>query len=185
MVALRLVLAHQANLLPVILLLALYTLLYALEPWLSSRSDRQKFVYFPLQTITVIALSSLRPFSDMSAVLYVPLCLQVLRGFSRRTAAIWLIFYTALIGATLLLNMEWVAGLALFLLFIAVGAFIISYDLLYSRTQADQAESQRLLADLQSAHRELQEHASQAEELAAARRAQPAGAANCTTRSAR
>ena len=46
---------------------------------------------------------------------------------------------------------------------------MISYDFLYSRTQADQAESQRLLADLQSAHQQLQEYAAQAEELAAAR----------------
>ena len=46
---------------------------------------------------------------------------------------------------------------------------VISYDLLYARTQADQTESQTLLAELQQAHHELQEHAAQAEELAAAR----------------
>jgi len=60
-------------------------------------------------------------------------------------------------------------GLALLLLNIAMGTFIISYDALYLRTQADQAESQRLLTDLQSAHQKLQEQAAQAEELAAAR----------------
>ena len=46
---------------------------------------------------------------------------------------------------------------------------LISYDYLYSRTQADQAESQRLLTDLRSAHAKLQEYAAQAEELAAVR----------------
>ncbi len=46
---------------------------------------------------------------------------------------------------------------------------MISYDLLYARTQADQTESQTLLAELQQAHHELQEHAAQAEELPAAR----------------
>jgi len=41
--------------------------------------------------------------------------------------------------------------------------------LLYARTQADQAESQVLLAELQQAHQKLQEYAAQAKELAAAR----------------
>ena len=60
-------------------------------------------------------------------------------------------------------------GLALVLLFLAVCAFLISFDLLYLRTQADQAESQRLLAELQFAHQKLQEYAEQVQELAAAR----------------
>jgi signal transduction histidine kinase len=46
---------------------------------------------------------------------------------------------------------------------------LISYDFLYLQTLADQAKSERLLADLQSAHQKLQEQTAQAEELAAAR----------------
>jgi signal transduction histidine kinase len=65
--------------------------------------------------------------------------------------------------------MGWPEGFALLLLNLATGTFLISYDFLYLRTQADQAESQQLLANLQSAHRKLQEYAAQAEELAAAR----------------
>jgi signal transduction histidine kinase len=68
-----------------------------------------------------------------------------------------------------MVGLGWLEGLALVMLFLAVCAFLISYDFLYSRTQADQAESQRLLADLQFAHQKLQEYAAQAEELAAAR----------------
>jgi signal transduction histidine kinase len=65
--------------------------------------------------------------------------------------------------------MGWAAGLAFALLLIAGGGFVLSYELLYSRTQADKARSQALLADLEQAHKELQEHAAQVEELAAAR----------------
>jgi len=150
-------------------LLAAYALLYTTEPWLSIRLRRYEFFYFPTQTIIVLVLANLRPFTDMSCPLYVPLCIQVLRAFSRRAASIWLTFYVVLLIVTLLLGMGWLAGLALILLYLAVCAFLISYDFLYSRTQADQAESQRLLADLQSAHQKLQEYAAQAEELAAAR----------------
>ncbi len=168
-VALRLALLHRPNLLAPILLLAIYSVLYSLEPWLSSHIGWQRFLYFPLQTGIVIALSNLRPFLDVPSALYVPLGIQVVRTFPRRTAAAWLILYAVLMGATLLLGMPWAEGLALLLLNLAVAAFLISYDLLYSRMQADQAESQRLLTALQSAHQQLQEYASQAEELAAAR----------------
>jgi signal transduction histidine kinase len=150
-------------------LLAAYALLYITEPWLSIRWRLFQYVYFPLQTVLVLALTDLRPFTDISSLLYVPLCMQTLRTFSRRAATIWIFFYVILLAVTVMLGMGWLEGLALFLLDLAVCAFIISYDLLYSRTQADRAESQRLLADLQTTHSKLQEYAAQAEELAAAR----------------
>jgi signal transduction histidine kinase len=160
---------EQGNLIFVTSLLAIYLLLYILEPWLSFRLRWVKFLYFPLQTCVVIALTNLRPFTDVSSLLYIPLCIQVTRAFSRGVAMIWLLVYVALLSLTLMLGLGWLEGLALVLLFLAVCAFLISYDLLYSRTQADQAQSQRLLADLQSAHQKLQEYAGQVEELAAAR----------------
>ena len=82
--ALRLALFYRPDLLIPILLIAIYTLLYASEPWLSSRIHWYRFVYFPVQTGVVIALSNLRPFTDFSSTLYIPLCIQVLRGFPRR-----------------------------------------------------------------------------------------------------
>jgi signal transduction histidine kinase len=81
----------------------------------------------------------------------------------------WTILFVILLGITLIPGMGLWEGLALILLNLAMGTFLISYDFLYSRTQADRAESQRLLVNLQSAHQKLQEQAAQAEELAAAR----------------
>lgn len=150
-------------------LLAAYALLYTTEPWLSIHWLWYRGLYFPMQTILVLALTALRPFTDISSLLYVPLCMQAVRIFSRRIATILLIFYVLLLTVTVMLGMGWLEGLALTLLDLAVCGFIISYDFLYSRTQADQVESQRLLADLQTAHVRLQEYAAQAEELAAAR----------------
>ena len=153
----------------VIALLALYTLLYSLEPWLSLHLSWQTYLYFPVQTFLVIALTSLRPFTDISCLLYVPLSIQILRKFPLRTASIWLVLYLTLLALTLMLGLGWLAGLALVLLYLAVCTFLASYDFLFLRTQADQAKSQHLLADLQTAHRKLQEYAAQAQELAAAR----------------
>jgi signal transduction histidine kinase len=159
----------QVSLVWVISLLAVYGLLYVLEPWLSLRFRWYRFLYFPLQTCTVIALTNLRPFTDVSSLLYVPLCIQVMRAFSRRVAMVWLIFYVALLTLNLMLGLGWLEGLALVLLFLAVCAFLVSFDLLYLRTQADQAESQNFLADLQSAHQKLQDYAVQVKELSATR----------------
>jgi signal transduction histidine kinase len=170
-VALRAMLFYQGqwSLALVLLLIFLYAILYSLEPWLSRHVRWHTIIYFPLQTILVIVLSHLRPFLDFHTILYFPLCIQVFRTFARRTAIYWTILFVILLGSTLLPNMPIFEGLALFLLNLATGLFMISYDFLYLRMQADQVESQRLLADLQSAHQKLQEQAAQMEELAAAR----------------
>ncbi len=159
----------QPSLISAISFLSLYGLAYILEPWFSSRFRWPRVIYFPLQTGLVFALSCLHPFTDFSNLLYVPLCVQALRVFSRRVAIVWILLDTALLSVTLLQGMGWSEGLALISLYLAVSAFFISYDFLYSRTQADQAESQNLLADLQDAHQKLQEYAVQANELAVAR----------------
>ena len=157
------------TLLKMALLLTAYAVLYGTEPCLSKRFGKFGFLYFPVQTSLALALTNLRPFLDVFCLVYVPLCLQAFHAFPRRTANWYAAFYAVLLAATLLFGMGWVEGLALVLLYFAVFAFLISYDFLYSRRQADQAESQRLLADLQTAHQKLKEYAAQAQELSAAR----------------
>lgn len=150
-------------------LILLYTLLYALEPRLSGQFRWHKSLYLSIQTAIVVVLTTLQPFTDITCLLYVPLSIQVLRVFSGKTALVWMMIYIFLLSLTLMFGLGWLQGLALILLYIAVCAFVASYDFLYYRTQADQARSEQLLNDLVAAHRKLQEYAAQAEELAAAR----------------
>jgi len=152
-----------------IILLAVWGLLYAVEPLLSTHLRWFRWLYFPLQTALALALANLRPFFDLTNILYIPLSVQVLHVFPRRAASAWLILFAVLLCVTLILGLGWAAGLALGLTILAASGFLVSYDILYARTQADQAESQALLAELQQAHQRLQEHAAQAEELAMAR----------------
>ena len=152
-----------------VLLIATYTLLYTLEPWLSKRFLEYTWFYLPLQTAIVVILSNLRPFLDFQTLLYFPLWIQVCRTFSRQVAVSWLVFFVVLLGLTLIPGLGLWQGLAFILLMLASGSFLISYDFLYSRTQANQAESRRLLAELQMAHQKLQEQTTQVDELAAAR----------------
>ena len=160
---------HQPNLVLVLLLIASYALFYTQEPWLSKRFPGHGWLYLPLQTTIVVILSNQRPFLDFQALLYFPLWVQAFRTFSRRAAVSWLILSTVLLGMSLIPGIGLLEGLAFILLMLASGTFLISYDFLYCRTQADQTESQRLLANLQSAHKQLLEQAAQTEELAAAR----------------
>jgi len=160
---------NQSNLVLVISLIAAFSLLYGLEPWLSKHFSWHTYLYFPLQSALVITLSHLHPFLDFHTVLYFPLCIQVFRAFTPQIAIGWSLFFVFLMGITLIPGMGLFEGLALVLLNIATGTFMISYDFLYWRTQTSQEESQRLLADLQAAHRKLQDYAAQAQELAAAR----------------
>jgi signal transduction histidine kinase len=168
--AMRVVLFYQGEAcLIAATLLAVYGLLYALEPVLSVPVPWFRFAYFPVQTVLVLTLSNLRPILDFTNVLYIPLSVQTLHAFPRRAAWTWMVLFVALFTITLGQGVGWPAGLALSLLFLAGGAFLISYDLLYTRIQADQARSEALLADLEQAHRTLQDYAAQAEELTAAR----------------
>lgn len=170
-VALRAILFYQgqSRLAVVLVLILLYAILYSLEPWLSRVVPRYRTFYFPLQTTLVLVLSNLRPFLDFHTVLYFPLCIQAFRTFSRRAGIQWTAIFTILLGITLLSNMDLFEGLALFLLNIATGVFLVSYDFLYLHMQSEQWESHLLLEDLQSAHEKLQEQAAQMEELAVAR----------------
>jgi signal transduction histidine kinase len=170
-VALRAVLFYQGQpqLVVALLLVAAHGLVYAVALLLPARFDRFRLLYFPLQTALVLAVTNLRPFLDVSTILYIPLFLQTLHAFSRRVAMAWMILFTALLSATLVLGMGWAGGLSFDLVILSGCAFLVSYDLLYSRTQADQAESEVLVAELEQAHQRLQKYAAQAKELAAAR----------------
>jgi signal transduction histidine kinase len=168
--AIRIILFFQGGpRLVAVSLLAAYSLLYTVEPVVSARARWFRIVYFPLQTALVLTLTNLRPFLDFPTALYIPLSVQALHAFSRRVAMAWMILFAALIIATAVPGMGWAVGLSFSLVILAGAGFLLSYDLLYSRTQADQAESEALLAELQQAHQRLQEYAAQAEELAAVR----------------
>jgi signal transduction histidine kinase len=170
-VALRAVIFYgdRSNLLPVFLLLATYALLYGFEPGLSKRFGWHKIIYFPLQVAIVLILSAQRPFLDFYTVLYFPLSIQIFRTFSRPAATVWTMLFVILLAIVLIPGLGLWEALALILLNLASGAFMISYDFLYLRTQVDQAESQRMLAALQAAHLKLKGYTDQAEELAASR----------------
>jgi signal transduction histidine kinase len=170
-VALRAALFYQGQpaLVPVAALLGLFGLLYTLARPRATRLRPPPVLYFPVQVALLVALALLRPFLDMPQLLYAPLVLQAVHTLSRRPFAAWAAASAALVTAGLVAGMGWLQGLALALNVVAASAFLVSYVWHSARMQGDQEESQQLLAELQQAHRKLEEHAGRAEELAAAR----------------
>ncbi|HSJ55900.1 MAG TPA: histidine kinase [Anaerolineae bacterium] len=150
-------------------LMAAYGLLYAAEPLLAPHFRPLPIVYFPAQAALVLAITNTQPFLDNLSSLYIGLWVQALHAFPRRVAIGCMALLALLMTRTLILARSWAEGIGLSLVFLAGAIFCVSYDLLYARTHADQAESQALLAELVEAHEELQEHAARAEELAMAR----------------
>jgi signal transduction histidine kinase len=169
--ALRAVIYYQGQpqLAAALLLMVGYGLLYATESLLSPRLPWYRFLYFPLQTTLLLVATNVRPFLDVPCQLYIPLGVQALHAFSRRVALAWMVFFAVLLTATMIHGAGWMEGMGLSLVIMGAGTFLISYELLYTQTRADEAESEVLLAELQQAHQKLQERAAQAEELAAAR----------------
>jgi signal transduction histidine kinase len=159
----------QPQLVAAILLMAGYGLLYATEPLLSPRLHWYPLLYIPMQAAVLLVVTNLRPFLDITCQLYIPLGVQALYAFPRRTASAWIIFLAVLLTVTMITGAGWMEGMGLSLVLLGGGTFLISYELLYTQTQADEAESEVLLAQLRRAHQKLQEHTAQAEELAAAR----------------
>ena len=169
-VAIRLIILYsgQIKLILALVAIALFSLFYLLEPVLSLRMSWPWHIYLLLQTGMVMALGSMRPFLDVGGALFILLSIQATRSLSPKAALTWNILFVILLTGTMILGTGFLYGVVIGMLIVAIGIFMVSYDLLYTQTQADQAESQRFLDELKDAHQQLQEFASQAEELIAA-----------------
>jgi signal transduction histidine kinase len=167
-IALRYIFHYQndASLIKVASLLAAFLILLAIQTWLRDRSRLYTHIILAVQTGIVVILSLLPPRLDFYSTLSVTLALQAVYVFSGKTAFRWIGALALVVAVLLLYGQGWSQGLPLVLsntvAVFMVGAFVV----LVRRTEAAHQESQRLLAELQKAHRQLQIYTAQAEQLA-------------------
>ena len=152
----------------VIGLLIAYTVLYLFELPYSERSGRFLYVYFALQIAIILVLLLYVPPFDYFVVLFVPLFIQALWFLPQRSAFYWIGLFFVAACAGLLISYGWLKGLGFVLTYAAMFVFVTFVCLMTLQAEQAQKESQALLAELRSAHRKLQEYASQVEELAGA-----------------
>jgi len=150
-----------------IILLGLFTVLFASEPLMSRKAKSYYRIYFIVQMIIVQWVGVFQEFQDTWSLLYVILGFQVARQCARREAIVWFSLLAASLLVTLSAEFGIISGPGRALAYIVIGVFLISYDIQYSQHEDALAESQLLVAELREANHKLAEYATKVEELAA------------------
>ncbi len=166
-VALRALLDYgqSAVVIPLLALLVIFLALLILKPRLAQHWPAFGWIYFVLQTLLVLLLGLLIPQLDFIWGLYIILATQAYIDLPRRTALLWISAYILIAGLFLMLAFGPALGLAVLLNFIAVAIFLISFGTASWQAEDARNESAALLADLQTAHAQLQDYAERVEEL--------------------
>jgi len=160
-------LAEKNSFLPAAILLALFLILFVSEPLISRRFSKFATVYFVVQLGIILVLGLLAPYEDTWGLLYITISIQAMTHFHRQVALRWASLFSVLLLATMVLTRGWIAGLGFGMLYLAGGMLFISYIIAYAQAESARQESQDLLAMLREAYHQLEDTASQAEELAA------------------
>src|SRR5512136_2918876 len=162
----------------VLALLAVYSgLLIAYQQrgaWFAA--DRRRAVlYLGVQSLLVIGLILLPPHFDYLPLLFIPLSLSAVELLGRRWGFLWITAFVLVMLWQYVIAAHFIAGfyavdeytgLAMTLLYGGFG-FLVG-QIAYVRQQAEttRRRNQHMLMDLQTANRQLQDHAVQLEELA-------------------
>jgi signal transduction histidine kinase len=155
------------NLSLLLLLLGLFTVLYASAPLITSRIKSYRWIYFLVQLSIVQILGVFKEYQDTWALLYIVLGFQVAVQCSRKEAMVWFGLFAGSLLVTLSFEFGLISGPGRALAYIVIGVLLISYDVQYARHEDTLAESRLLLAELQEAHQKLAEYTAQSEKLAA------------------
>ena len=150
-----------------LLLLVLFTALYASEPLLASRVKSYHRFYFLVQMAIVLILGVFQEYQDTWSLLFIVVGFQVAARCPRKEALAWFGLFTLSLLATLTAEFGLISGPGRALAYIVIGVLIISYDIQYAQNEDALAESQMLVAELREANQKLAEYAAQSEKLAA------------------
>jgi len=162
----------------VIALLALNAILLILEAWLSRRraahpAEAPAFdvdlrpVYLLLQAAIITALLLSRPTQDFFALLSIPISLSAVLFYGKR-GFLWIAAFSLALAFPLITSKAGLPlGAVLALNYGGLCFLFGGYAYQVRKAEAARTETQRMVGELQVAHRELREYASQKEELAA------------------
>ncbi len=133
----------------------------------NERSSRwQIHLYLGVQGALVGILMFLIPGWTMFPVLYCMFSFQAVLYLSPNPGVIWIVVYVLVAAASFAIRIRWSEGPIAIVLYGAINAFFGAYAYALLRAIDSRQESQSLLAELQETHRQLQDYALRAEELA-------------------
>lgn len=126
------------------------------------------FAYLLLQSGLVIALLYVPVTLDFIAILFIPLSLEAVLYFGRRIGFLWIAaFCLAMVGPLMATEDGPIFGIAMTVLFGGLCFLFGGYAYQVQKAEAARRQNQRLIGELQAAHRQLQGYVNQAEEIAA------------------
>lgn len=146
-------------------ILLLFVMLFALV----NRSPLPRHVmhfYFAVQSIEVATLMVIMPGWGVFPILFFVLSAQAMVEFKEREGILWVAGFTLITALVFFSTVEWPSALLISLPFTAGYWFFAAFARALKNAEQERNKSQQLLADLQRAHRQLQEYAARAEELA-------------------
>ena len=148
-------------------LLLLFGILYALAHDKGGKSWKTHG-YFGVQSVVVCALLMLRPDWGVFPMLFFILSAQAMLVFPQQTGYIWIGLFTVQTGSIFLFTGEPLDAFLTLLPFAAGYWFFGVFARSLATAEEARKDSQTLLKELQIAHRQLQDYAAHAEELAVA-----------------
>lgn len=146
-------------------LFALFTVVFALRERIVGSRSWGPYLYTGLQTLIIVTLLALSPHELIAVVLFFVLSAEATMMYSPRVTAAWILLFT-LITLIAYVAVSGPAGLAVVPIYAAGYVFFAIFAQQTAKAELARAESERLLLELQAAHRQLQDYAAQAEELA-------------------
>lgn len=145
--------------------LALFTVVYTLRSRIVGSRSWGAYFYTSLQTALIVTLIVLTPQQLIAVVLFFVLSAEVTMMYPPRVVAVWIALFT-LITAAAYLAVAGPRGIIAVPIYAAGYVFFAIFASQTAKAEAARDESERLLLELQAAHRQLQEYAAQAEDLA-------------------
>jgi signal transduction histidine kinase len=162
----------------VVVFLIIYGLLLSFESLVERRikSYQEQLLtwfqigYLFIQTGLIAGILIIPPLNDFGALLFIPISLQAVLFFQRRSGYICISLFTLVMGAILLRGGEkFPGGLVMALLFGGICFLAGGFAHLIIVAKKAQQDNQRMLGELQVAHHQLQSYSIELEELAAER----------------
>ncbi len=124
--------------------------------------------YLLIGSVIISALLLLNPELNFYIILFYILSTEALMCFSRREGYGWLVFFTVLTTGLLFSLTDFIEAAVSIPIYLGGFFFFATFANATYQANVARLESQRLLEELQAAHRQLQEYAAQAEHLAVA-----------------
>lgn len=126
------------------------------------------FAYLLLQAVLVSALLRVPTTRDFIANLFIPLSLEAVLYFGRRTGFLWIAaFSLSIIGPLVALEEGPIVGITLAAFYSGLYFLFGGYADQIRKAETARRHNQRLIIELQTAHRQLEGYVSRVEELAA------------------